>query len=516
MSVTTTQAVSLLENVLFESPTMAASNANGWATLSATNPTVYGTTAQIAAAMTVTAETSIPEQVFRYYAAALGRTPSGSELSYYVHLAEESLTASQVAQGASGVPQTTWNTIANDFTNSPESASLYGSGASNFVVLLYINILGRVPVASEVAFYNAQLTNGYTSGALMQEFANSSEYQAIANPQIATALANHGVASLSGSASGALPLYGLSADSQASVTEGGTEVFTVKTHGVAAGTTLYYSLSGVTSANVESGQLSGTVTVGSNGDAIIPVALVQTMTNSGGLSGNLTASLSATQGGASLSTASVALTEGTGNHTIITVTGTNDTINIGAASSNYSAIGLGGSSNTANIPGNGAYLTLNLLGGTGTTINGYSPTSGTGLHIVNTTSAAHASLIDASGATPQDGGALYFNNGTAYAVLTGTMGDGSSASVLQAINAAYKVAGTAGEAITFIGQDKAGNTEVWYFGSTAGATHGVIPASSQTGSADLNGNHTIDANEITLVATLTGVKASSLTVADLV
>src|SRR5579859_5870777 len=501
MSVTTTQAVSLLENVLFESSTLATANAKNWATLSLTSST-SGTAAQLAAAMTVTAETSIAEQIVRYYVAALGRTPAGSELSYYVQLAEGSLTASEVAQGASAVSQTTWNSIATGFVNSPEFTSTYGSGNSATLVnLLYLNILGRAPAASEEAYYQAQLTNGYTPATLMQEFANSSEYQAIANSQIATALANHGVASLSGPVTGALPLYGLSADSQATVTEGGTEVFSLKTHGVAAGTTLYYTLSGVTAANVVSGQLTGTITVGSDGNAVIPVALVQTMTNNGGLSGDLSAS--------------VGLTEGTANHTIVTVTGTNDTIIIEPASNFYGGIGLGGSSNTAEVPGNGANLTLNLLGGTGTNIQNYSPTSGTGLHIVNTTSAAHASLIDGSVAAV-NGATLNFNNGTSYAVLTGSLGDGSSASVLQAINASYKVAGASGEAITFIGQDKAGNTEVWYFGSTAGATQGVIPASSQTGSADVNGNHTIDANELTLVATLTGVKAASLTVADLV
>ena len=49
-----------------------------------------------------------------------------------------------------------------------------------------------------------------------------------------------------------------------------------------------------------------------------------------------------------------------------------------------------------------------------------------------------------------------------------------------------------------------------------GASNGAIPASSLTAGADTNANHTIDAGEITLVATLIGVNAAKLVAADLV
>ena len=106
--------------------------------------------------------------------------------------------------------------------------------------------------------------------------------------------------------------YSLAHDSQSSVTEGGTETFTLSTTGVATGTTLYYSLAGVTAAEVANGQLTGSITVGSNGTATLPVTL--TATAGEGLSGNLTATISTTAGGAAVATASEPLTETTALH----------------------------------------------------------------------------------------------------------------------------------------------------------------------------------------------------------
>jgi len=69
-----------------------------------------------------------------------------------------------------------------------------------------------------------------------------------------------------------LPTYALS--TSASVNEGSTATFILTTTNVAAGTQVAYMLSGVSSADVEGGSLSGTAIVDSNGQATISVALL--------------------------------------------------------------------------------------------------------------------------------------------------------------------------------------------------------------------------------------------------
>ncbi len=59
-----------------------------------------------------------------------------------------------------------------------------------------------------------------------------------------------------------------------SVNEDATVNFNVNTTNVASGTSLTYTLSGVSAADVTGGSLTGTVTVGADGKAVIPVSLV--------------------------------------------------------------------------------------------------------------------------------------------------------------------------------------------------------------------------------------------------
>jgi len=184
MSITSTQAVSLLENVLFETPATAQANAALW---------VSGAgIAASATAMVATSEAGIAEQVVRFYYGGLGRAPGGAEIAYYVTIAETGLTPAQISQGAAAVSQATWNQIAADFTNSPEFAA--SNPAGSVVESLYLNILGRAPSASETSYYNAQLNNGAPTSLLLQEFVNSPEYTKAVNGGIATALATYGTA----------------------------------------------------------------------------------------------------------------------------------------------------------------------------------------------------------------------------------------------------------------------------------------------------------------------------------
>ena len=69
------------------------------------------------------------------------------------------------------------------------------------------------------------------------------------------------------------PTYTLTANS-ATVAEGSNASFTVTTTNVASGTSLSYSISGVSSADLGAGSLSGTTTVGSNGQATISIPIV--------------------------------------------------------------------------------------------------------------------------------------------------------------------------------------------------------------------------------------------------
>lgn len=206
MSVTTAQAISLLENVLFESKTLATANAAGWVSLSVLQPS-YSTVAGLASAMASTAEATIAQQVIRYYEGALGRAPSGAEVAYYVNIVENgntatgipAMTAAQINDGASAVPAGTWDKIAGFFAASPEFA--FASAGGNVVNLLYLNILGRAPNAAEITYYQNLLTAGTTVSTLVQYFTTSPEYQTKVDAQIQTGLTTYGTTVANGGSS---------------------------------------------------------------------------------------------------------------------------------------------------------------------------------------------------------------------------------------------------------------------------------------------------------------------------
>ena len=66
-----------------------------------------------------------------------------------------------------------------------------------------------------------------------------------------------------------------------------------------------------------------------------------------------------------------------------------------------------------------------------------------------------------------------------------------------------------------MGLTSGGNTVLYFFGATTGVANGIVPTATLQSSADINHNHLVDANEITLVATLVGVAPSALSAADL-
>ena len=242
-------------------------------------------------------EGSNGSQIAAFYDAVLGRLPDLAGLEYWQN---------QLNSGTSLV------SIAADFIGSSEflarfpSASLPadngGPNNTAFVTALYENVLGRAPDTAGLAYWVGNLASGAQNRAdVLLSFTGSAE-------NMADISASNGGWLVNTSSGGyAAPPYTLVHDTQSSITEGGTETFTLATNGVAANTVVYYTLSGVTASEVVGGHLTGTITVGSNGEASLAVTL--TSTPGQGLSGNLTATISTTSGGPAVATASEALTE---------------------------------------------------------------------------------------------------------------------------------------------------------------------------------------------------------------
>jgi hypothetical protein len=129
--------------------------------------------------------------------------------------------------------------------------------------------------------------------------------------------------------------------------------------------------------------------------------------------------------------------------------------------------------------------------------------------------ALRAQIVSSPQSTPINGASLGFSATSAIIINVGSVGNGTAASVAAAANEAYLVADTPFEHVTFMRQDSNGNTEFSFFGSQVGAQNGIIPASSLTRTADTNGNHQVDANKITHVATVLGIVPGSFAAADL-
>jgi hypothetical protein len=119
--------------------------------------------------------------------------------------------------------------------------------------------------------YDVALAAGTTSGGATLE-AQTTYAQLVFTQTPASVAAN--------TPNPAAPTFSLSADA-ASVNEGGSTVFTLVTTGVAAGTQYSYSLAGVNAADVTGGTLAGTITIGADGRAVIPVTLTSDTTTEG-------------------------------------------------------------------------------------------------------------------------------------------------------------------------------------------------------------------------------------------
>ncbi len=68
--------------------------------------------------------------------------------------------------------------VSNYFAQSPEFQSRYGAlDNTQFVTLVYNNVLGRAPDSAGLAFWKGRLDQGMTRGRVMMEFSESAEYK---------------------------------------------------------------------------------------------------------------------------------------------------------------------------------------------------------------------------------------------------------------------------------------------------------------------------------------------------
>ena len=395
---------------------------------------------------------AINGEVTSLYNAAFLRQPDLAGLEYYV---------APITAGTLTLHQTAVNFIAsqefqNDFPTAAAPSDHGGANDTAFVNTLYQNVLNRAPGASELSFYTAELAAGSIDRAqILINFALSPENQAAVSGLLVNV------------ANGA---YGdsndlLSASTVFNDVKAGGVLNTAAIDPTTIGT-------GVTANNISSDS-SDTLTLSSHAP-VISVQLSPVFAN------------------------------------IIVQNSGSTVIDSGADST----ITLAGADSTTLGLGHGGQDTVNLLGGTNTIINNFVPGSGTTLNVANTNDPTTVQLLNGATA-PVSGAALTFNSGSSYVVEIGTVSASTAAAVATQANKAYVPASTAGEFVTFLTQDAAGNTEVWFWGSTAGASKGVIPQTSLASGADVNGNHLVDAAELVHVATIVGVLPSALTVNDL-
>lgn len=194
MSVDSATVVNLLENIFFEPPAIAGSNALYWSEQSQNLPAASSLTG-LADLMAGSQEIGIAEHVYELYTSVLGRAPTGTEISYYTAIADAQFAYPQTGgvPVAGGVPQATWDQITSYFTASPEFTHKYEAGTGvDPVAALYQNVLGRAGSTAEIAYYQNLVDHGTSMATLVQYFVDSPEYRNAADPHAKTILESFG------------------------------------------------------------------------------------------------------------------------------------------------------------------------------------------------------------------------------------------------------------------------------------------------------------------------------------
>ncbi len=385
MTVATEQAfvASAYKNILFRSAADIASAAtqSDIDALAASISSGQLTETQVATNLAASAEAAsnvLP--IVALYEGLLKRAPESGALAFYVADLDAGDTVNHITQ---------------DFLNSGEFAGLYGAHPTPtaLVTALYQNVLGRVANAGEIAFYVNYLggANAVPTVAAManvvQYFTHSPEALGDSSANIeawlvagvngtypATIVTTPVTVPVAGAAT-----YVLTNGGASSATEGSTVTFHVATTNVATGSSVPYSLSGVTAAEVVGGLLSGTVTVASDGTASIPVTL--TSTAGAGLSGSLTATITISGAATSgdITTATVPLSETAALGPVLVIPGTGaaaitataTTADTGGVTVGNSA-GLSEPTGAITITDNAATGPVVIYGGAGVTVTSFS------------------------------------------------------------------------------------------------------------------------------------------------
>ncbi len=377
--------------------------------------------------------------------------------------------------------------IAQSFINTSYFQQTFGDPGTThtqhqaYVELLYSHILGMSLGANEagVLYWTNAMDGGMSGASALISFTDATATASTINAMSGTT-AGGGVGWLIDPS-----LTGGYADPGAQIT-----AQTVLTQ---AASSHFYNLSLIDPASVGAGGVSA------NGITVTPGAVQVAGTAASGTVVVLSPSFAQ----ATVSGSGYTLHDGLGSDRI-TVTGAGNTLFLGSATTD----------------------SLTLAFGTNTTIAGFTPGHGSLLAVSGTVNETTVSLLDGT-TTKVLGSGLNFGTASAASAIVvaiGSIGDGSATAVATAANTAYAVAdvtgnaatGALGEHLVFIGTNSGGDAEIWAFKAplTTVTANGQAVQVPITG-ADTGGTHLVTAGEITLIATLIGVPASSLAAADL-
>ena len=198
-------------------------------------------------------------QAYRIYQAAFKRTPDAAGLGYWIGGMDSGASLKSVAGG---------------FISSAEFKALYGTSPTNtqIVTKFYENALNRAPDLGGLNYWVGLLNSGQgTVEDLLIAFSESPENQSAVIGVIEKGMRYTPNVS---------PTFTMFA-SATSVNEGGVATFTLRTTNVAAGSSIPYTLSGISAADVFGGSLSGNAVVNSSGVATISVALLNDLLTEG-------------------------------------------------------------------------------------------------------------------------------------------------------------------------------------------------------------------------------------------
>ena len=117
-------------------------------------------------------------QVVDAYIGALNRDPDYAGFTFWTN---------QLKQGVTQL------TMLNTFITSPEFTAIYGNTTNTqFVTLVYQNVLGRSPDTAGLNYWVAQLGAGVSRASMLQAFVNGAEFQTLSNNRVLSIMAYMG------------------------------------------------------------------------------------------------------------------------------------------------------------------------------------------------------------------------------------------------------------------------------------------------------------------------------------